>query len=190
MIETALLKGIISVLFGLSCVWLVVVVVRRRFEVISRVLFVIVLLGAAYALLSQVKTKTVSFSDLKNRFFPEKEIAFTYFKEEDSAGIPSTKYIFPDPGPRLVLKFDQKANCFNIENPASVNRVLEYLGRPPVKRGVNELVSITGSQLDVNMYRWDDYTDGILLLERSLCKNKNDLETYHCIVAITIRRRY
>lgn len=191
MIETALLKNIITVLLGLSFLWLVIVIVRRSFELITRVLFVIVVLGIAYVLVSQVKAEMFSFSELKNRFFPEKQVELKYIEEKGPAGGPVIiKYIFPDPGPRLALKFDQKANCFNIENPASVNRVLEKLGRPPLRSGADELVSITGSQIDVNMYRWDDYAEGILILERSLCKNKNDLETYHCIAAIIIQRRY
>jgi hypothetical protein len=84
---------------------------------------------------------------------------------------------------------DPKQNYFHIKNVDSVNRVLEYLGLPKVKKAVPELASITGSRNDLYLYRWEDYPLGILTITRDICQDRDRLESYQCIVAVTISGR-
>jgi nicotinic acid mononucleotide adenylyltransferase len=85
---------------------------------------------------------------------------------------------------------DADGKYFHITNIKAINEILSRMGLPQVKKGAQELVSITGSDSHKNLYRWDDYPKGILILERTICKNKQTLETFNCLAAITIRQKY
>jgi hypothetical protein len=74
-----------------------------------------------------------------------------------------------------------------VTNIAPLNRVLKYIGLPPVKHGIRELASITGSTLDANLYRWDNYELGVLTVERGICRNVTTAESFPCIESITVK---
>lgn len=200
MIATTTLKTILMVLFGLTIVWLIKISIKQEFETLVRALIVAVLLGGALFFLQQTKLETISWKNIKQTVFPEKELGLAYVKDEGRQGeMRYVRYTFPTPtgqegsllgiGPRLKLTMDPNGRNYNITDIEPVNRILAYLGLPKVKSGIKELSSITGRLSDVNYYRWDDYEGGVLTIERGLCQNKNSLERYHCVVSITIQTR-
>lgn len=200
MIATTTLKTILMVLFGLTIVWLIKISIKQEFETLVRALIVAVLLGGALFFLQHTKLETISWKNIKQTVFPEKELGLAYVKDEGRQGeMRYVRYTFPAPtgqegsllgiGPRLKLTMDPNGRNYNITDIEPVNRVLAHLGLPKVKSGIKELSSITGRLSDVNYYRWDDYEGGVLTIERGLCQNKNSLERYHCVVSITVQTR-
>lgn len=201
MTETATLKIIVMVLFGLTIVWLVKILIKQEFETLVRALLVAVFFGAALLYLQQTKSQTISWKDIKQTVFPEKDLALAYVKDEGrTSGAKYVRYTFPAPtgqegsllgvGPRLKLTLDSNGRNYHITDIEPVNRILTYLGLPEVKTGVKELAAITGRLADVNSYRWEDYDGRILIIERGLCQDMNSLERYHCVVSIMVRDRY
>jgi len=201
MIATTTLKTILMVLFGLTIVWLIKILIKQEFETLVRALIVAVLLGGALFFLQQTKLETISWKNIKQTVFPEKDLGLAYVKDEGRQGeMRYVRYTFPAPtgqegsllgvGPHLKLTLDPNGRNYHITDIEPVNRVLAYLGLPKVKTGVKELAAITGQLSDVNHYKWDDYERGVLIIERGLCQNKDSLERYHCVVSITVKDRY
>jgi len=189
MIETATLKTIVTVLLGLCALWIFYLIVRRDFDSIVRAIVVTLLVGGAFFYLQQTKLEKISFAGIKNDLFPGRAPVWSYMvKEEQAGGNPTVTYIFRDPGPRLKLELDANKKNYHLTDIGPLNEALAYLGLPPVKMGARELASITGSLIDVNTYRWDDYPRPPLIVERGLCHSKSEIETFHCIVAIRVRK--
>ena len=188
MIETATLKTIVMVLFGLTILWLVKILVKQEYETLARALVVAVLLGGAFLFLQTTKFDRISLKMIRNQVFPSKDIPLVYTVDENSRfGAGYTRYVFEEPGPKVNVTMDSNGKNFQIKDIEPVNRVLEALGLPHISSGAREQISITGKLSDVNIYRWEDYPRGLLILELSLCQNKAGLERYHCIAGITIR---
>ena len=200
MIATTALKAIVTILFGLTIVWLIKIMIKQEFETLVRALIVAVLFGGAFFILQKTKLETISWKDIKQMVFPEKALALGYVKDEGRVvGGRYVRYTFPAPtgeegslfgiGPRLKLTMDPNGRNYNITDIEPVNRVLTYVGLPKIKAGIKELSAITGQISDVNHYKWDDYEGGVLIIERGLCQNKDSLERYPCIVSITVQTR-
>lgn len=188
MIETATLKTIVMVLFGLTILWLVKILVKQEFETLIRALVVAVCLGGAFLYLQTTKLERISWKTIRNQVFPSKDIPLVYTVDESTRlGAGYVRYIFEEPGPKVNLTMDSNGKNFQIKDIEPVNRVLETLGLPHISSGAREQISITGKISDVNIYRWEDYPRGLLIIELSLCQNKVGLERYHCIAGITIR---
>jgi len=188
MIETATLKTIVMVLFGLTILWLVKILIKQEFETLARALVAAVLLGGAFLFLQTTKLDRISLKMIHHQVFPSKDIPLVYTVDENSRfGAGYTRYVFEEPGPKVNVTMDANGKNFQIKDIEPVNRVLETLGLPHISSGAREQVSITGKLSDVNTYRWEDYPRGLLILELSLCQNKAGLERYHCIAGITIR---
>jgi hypothetical protein len=192
MVAVSTLKIIFLVLLVLSLFSLVRILVHKERHALARALIVSAALGTVLYGLNTVKTEKVSLSlgQLKRLVFPTKTENWEYIEDKGAfQGLPQTRYIFPEPGPELSLTMDAQGGTFAITDVGPVNAVLEYLGLPTVAAGVPELSTITGSSLDLNIYRWEDYPLGVLILERGLCRKLNALNTYHCIMSITVRSR-
>jgi len=188
MVETATLKTIVMVLFGLTIIWLVKILVKQEFETLARALVAAVCLGGAFLLLQSTKLERISWKTIRNQILPAKDIPLVYTVDENSRfGAGYTRYVFEEPGPKVNVSMGANGKNFEIKDVEPVNRVLDALGLPHVSSGAREQISITGKLSDVNTYRWEDYPRGLLILELSLCQNKAGLERYHCIAAITIR---
>jgi hypothetical protein len=192
--SVAILKNIVLVLLGFSVIWFVRVLVKRETENFGRAIIVCLLLGAVFFYLQHVKLEKLTFADIraqvKETFYPEKMPNYIFHKDEGMEGSRSyIRYFFESPGPRLSLDFDPGQKYFHIKDIHSVNRILDYLGLPGVTRPVHELASITGSANDINIYRWEDYELGVLTIERAICQDHDRLESYACIVNITILRK-
>ncbi|MDH4273006.1 MAG: hypothetical protein OEW18_13620 [Candidatus Aminicenantes bacterium] len=192
--EVALLKNIVLALILLGAIWIFRIVVKREHENLIRAGLIVVLLSVVFLFLQKNKSETITWGDvgaqIKETFFPEKMPNYVYHKDEDMAGRRRyTRYYFESPGPALSLSLDPKTQYFHIKNVYSVNRILEYLGLPKVKKAVPELASLTGSRNDITLYRWEDYPLGILTIERAICQDRDRLDSYQCIVSIMILQR-
>ena len=190
MVATETAKTVMLVLFGLSILWIVIIVVRNDMQTIIRALIVTALLGLGLYYLNQTKLETLSFTAIKQELFPVKSRAYTYNRRDSyDAGRTVTAYIFEDPGPPLSVAMIEGGKHMAIKDIRPVNVVLEYLGLPPVAAGVPELASITGRSLDSDKYRWDDYERGVLLLERGICRDMTSAQSFTCIARITVTAR-
>jgi hypothetical protein len=190
MVATESARTVILVLLGLSVFWVVICVVKNDTATILRALVTMVILGLAFFYLNQTKLQTLSYKNIKNDLFPPKPLHISFEKHDTViASTLQTVYTFAEPGPELVLSMDEGGKYLTISDIDPLNRILEYVGLPPVKRGTRELAAITGSNLDVDKYRWDEYELGILIIERGICRNVATTNTYPCIESITLLRR-
>ena len=190
MIATETAKTVVLVLFGLSILWVVIIVVRNDMQTIIRALVVTAVLGLGLYYLNHTKLEQLSYTAVKNELFPVKSRAYTYTKRDTyDAGRQTSTFIFEDPGPPLSVVMINGGRHMAIRDIRPVNVVLQYIGLPPVNAGVPELASITGRTLDADKYRWDDYAGGVLLLERGICRDMNAAETFTCIARITVTAR-
>ena len=185
------LKIIASALLVLSFLWLIIVIIKKQNEYILRALLVCLIFLLFFIYLQQQDARKLTLSDARKKIFPEKTLQYNYHIEKGLKQQESfTRYIFDDPKPKISLSMDKTGSYFHITDVKSINSILEFLNLPKVKSGVDELASITGSRSGLNRYRWDDYPPGILIIERSLGRNKATFETYHCIAYIIITKRY
>ena len=184
------LVNILSVLLLIASIWLLIIIIKKKTGYMFRgmVFFLFVLLALLY--FQQSEAKKFTLSDLRYALFPVKILTLNYHTEEDSQVGTIVRYVFDDPKPRLPVSMDANGKYFHITNITVLNSILSQMRLPPVKKGVHELASITGSASHINLYRWEDYPRGILLLERTLCRNRETLETFNCLASITIRKRY
>ena len=169
--------------------WLIILFLRQEFQSLRRAIIITLLLGAAFFFLQKTTLERISLDAVRRQLFPTKAQEWAYTVDESNwRGDPYTIYIFTDLGPRLELKLSKNTKNLDIVDIASVNVVLKYLGLPPVTTGAPELASITGRLADANSYRWDDYPMAPLIIERGICHTKSELETYHCIANLRVRR--
>lgn len=188
--ETETLKTIVLVLLGVCVLWIIIQFIRQQFHSLGRVIVLILLLGGAYYFLQKTTLERVTLNAIWSQIFPPKAQEWSYTVDESTwRGEPYTIYIFSDLGPRLELKLSKVKNSLDIVSIDSVNAALRYLGLPPVKTGTAELSSITGRVSDANTYRWDDYPFAPLIIERGTCHTRSEIETYHCIATLRIRRK-
>jgi hypothetical protein len=190
MIATETAKTVMLVLFGLSILWIIVIIVRNDMQTIIRAIIVAALLGLGLYYLNQTKLETLSFTAVKEELFPVRARAYTYSRRDTyDSGRPVTTYIFEDPGPPLSVAMMNGGKHMAIKDVRPVNVVLEYLGLPPVAAGVSELAAVTGRAIDTDKYRWDDYDRGVLLLERGICRDMTSAQSFTCIARITVTAR-
>jgi hypothetical protein len=190
LLEQITLVNILSVLLLIASIWLLVIIVQKKTGYMFRgmIFFLFVLLALIYFQQSDAQKFTIS--DIKYALFPKKSLTLNYHTEEDSQRGTVARYVFDEPIPRIPVSMDADGKYFHITNIKVINEILSRMGLPQVKKGAQELISITGSISHKNLYRWDDYPKGILILERNICKNKQTLETFNCLATITIRQKY
>lgn len=190
MIATETVRTAILVLLGLSVLWVVLCVVRNDTATIVRALIVTVLLGVVFFYLNQTKLQTLSYKSIKNDLFPPKPLSVAFQKRDTVVnGVSQTIYVFADPGPELVLSMSDGGKSLSVTDVEPLNRVLEYVGLPPVDHGAPELSKVTRSNLDTDKFRWEDYPLGTLTIERGICRDITTTSTFNCIQAIVVIRR-
>jgi hypothetical protein len=184
------LVNILSVMLLIASIWLLVIIVQKKTGYMFRgmVFFLFVLLALIY--FQQSDAKKYTFSDIKLALFPEKTLTLNYRTQEHSYRDIIVRYVFEEPLPKIPVSMDKDGKYFHITNITVINEILSRMGLPLVKKGAQELISITGSSSDKNIYRWEDYPKGILIIGRTICKNKQTLETYNCLASITIKKKY
>lgn len=188
------LKNIVLVLLILSILWLIRTLLKRETENLLRSVLIFILFLGAFIYLQGTQLEKITWAGIKDQFkqtlFPEKPAQYVYYKEEGISGRDRyVRYTFEIPGPKLSLEMDPSGNYFNIKDIHPINRVLEYLGLEKIRAPAPELAAVTGTHRDVNIYRWNDYPRGILIMERGICQDKDRLDSYQCIVSLTILLR-
>ena len=190
MVATETARTVILILLGLSVIWVIVCVVRNDTATIVRALIVTVLFGVAFYYLNQTKIPMLTVKSIKEDLFPPKPIHASFEKRTSYInGVERTIYSFAEPGPELALSMEEGGKNLSITDIDPVNRLLRYVGLPPVKTGARELSTITGVSLDTDKYRWEDYDLGVLIIERGICRNVATTNTYPCVETITIIAR-
>jgi hypothetical protein len=193
MVATETAKTVLLILFGLSILWIVVIIVRNDMETIIRALVVAAVLGLALYIIHIpriARHDKISFAIIKNELLPARSRAFTFERREGRIdGHSTTTFIFSDPGPTLSVALVNGGKYIAINDVHSVNVVLQSLSLPPVVGGVPELAAITGKGSDSDKFRWDDYEKGILLIERGVCRDMTSASTFTCIARITLTAR-
>ena len=196
MTEYLTLHNILMGLLILSGLWLIFVLLKRQNENLTRSLLLTIFFGAALLFTDHYQIKKLTFAEIKRQVFPSshKVTFLDYDIERGQAGRDFfTAYIFKEPYPKISVTMDVKGRYFHFEKDRdiqSLNDILEYLKLPKVDKGARELISITGKQLDIYHYRWDDYPEGILVVERDRCQDKNALNAYHCLKFLSVTKKY
>lgn len=189
-IDVLTLNNISLVIMALCALWLIKVIIKKQGEILFRVSLVFIISFLVFIFFHRSQSGQWTFPEIKQNIFPEKIPTLKYQKEIGSAfGEMRQRYIFQEPRPKLILSLDRKGKYLHLKRISRLNTILKTLDLPSVKHGVQELASITGLQTDTNLYRWDDYPLGILLVERELCQDRKSLESYHCLISITIKSR-
>jgi len=187
MVATETVKTVVLVLFALCILWVIIIVVKNDMQTILRALVVTAVMGLALFYLNQTKLEKLSFAAIKEDLFPTKMRDYAYERREGFvAGSRMTTYIFDDPGPPLALAMESGGKYMAIKDIRPVNRILAFLGLPPVTEGVRELAAITHKTIDADKYRWDDYERGVLVLERGICRDMTSAQSFTCIARITV----
>ncbi len=190
MIATETAKTVVLVLFALAILWIVIIIVKNDTETIVRAILVAAVLGLALYYINQTKLEQLTFAAIKQDLFPVKTRAYNFTrKEERYAGHPATTFVFEDPGPPLPVVMAEGGKYMAIRDVAPINVLLAYVGLPPVADGVPELAVTTGSSLDADKFRWDDYERGVLIIIRGLCRDMAAAKSFPCVSQITVIAR-
>ncbi len=189
-IDLLTLNNISFVIMALCSLWLLKVIIKKQGEILFRVSLIFIISFLFFILFHRSQIGQWTFPEIKQSLFPEKIPTLKYQTEIGSAFAEiRRRYIFEEPRPKIILSLGSQGKYLHLKRISRLNTILKILGLPGVKHGVQELASITGLDTDVRLYRWDDYPQGILLLERELCQDRKSLESYHCLVSITIKNR-
>ncbi|MDD8020022.1 MAG: hypothetical protein PHU81_02395 [Acidobacteriota bacterium] len=198
---TSLAKNIIIVLLAIDIIWLIYILLKSHAESLGRAIVAALVLGVIFYYLQATSLQYLSFKAIKNDLFPPEIPNYSFTKTEaDTQYSHRTIYTFMiafsdnsdetagkvSPPPELKLKMDPNGRTFTLDDPESLNIVLKQLNLPPVDNGAPELSTLTGNANDQGIYRWDDYPQGTLTVERSLYQNKNTLQSYYCLSRIII----
>ena len=176
-----------SVLLILAAIWLVILIIKRQHEYIFRAMMIMLILLLGLIFLRQHEAGKLTWSEIKLKIFPAKSVIYDYsIRKADVNGKQLTRYVFKQPQPKLSLRLDTSGTHFHISDLKPINDMLEHLKLPQVKEKVSELASITGNKRDVNLYKWDNYAGGTLIIERALCQNPESLEVYQGVATIRI----
>ena len=185
------LNMVISVLLVLVAVWLIVLIIRKERAFLTRAILLLLFLLSIHLYLNFSSPSTLTFADLKDYIFPPKPLTLDYTLETRyTPEATITRYIFKEPLPRISVSMDKDGKFMHIEDIRPINRILRELNLPEVKEGAPELVSLTGSRIHISHYRWEKYSRGVMIMEKTLCQDRDGLESYPCLVLITIRSRY
>ena len=190
-LQAANLKTIFTILLVFSSLWLLRIILSKEKRSLFRavILFLLFLMTLVY--LQQSNSEKISLSDFTALFSSRSADKYTYHVERGHTGrLQYTRYVFEAPLPKLKLSLDESGKYFHLRNFAPVNRILAQLNLPLIHKGVPELNSITGADLDKYHYRWDDYPPGILVLEKTTIQGTTTFDKLHCVANITITRRY
>lgn len=178
------------VLLALCSFWLIKVIIKKQGDILLRVSLIFIIVFLAFIFFQRSEIGKWTFPEIKQNIFPEKIPPLNYRTEKGSAfGEFRRRFIFDNPRPKLILSLDRKGSYLHLKRISSLNVILRGLDLPPVKHGVNELASITGLRSDIRHYRWNDYPLGVLIVERDLCQYRNRLESYHCLVSLTVKSK-
>jgi len=178
-----------SVLLILAAVWLIILIVKRQHEYVFRAMMIMLVMLLGLIFLRQHEAGKLTWPEIKLKIFPGKPVVYNYeVRKTFTRGKQETSYVFNQPQPKLALRLDPSGTYFHISDLKPINNALSHLNLPKLEETVPELSSITHNKRDTNLYRWENYTGGTLILERMLCQDPETLEVYQGIAAIRILR--
>ncbi|UCC40112.1 MAG: hypothetical protein JSV96_01250 [Candidatus Aminicenantes bacterium] len=189
-INTVTLHKILTILLIISSFWLLRSIFQREQKKIWMALSVLLSFGIIFFHVQQNGSKNMSLADMSKLIFPGPPTEYKYHINEGyKDGFPYMRYVFDDPKPEFSITMDSKTRYFRISSVSSINELLGHLELPQIASAVPELASITGSSYDVGYYYWEDYPLGTLLIERSLCRQKDQITTYFGVSNIVITQK-
>ena len=190
MIETETVRLVLMALLGGCLIWAAAIIIRKDYDSLVRVILVAVVIGVAFFYVNQTDLEKLSFRAVKEDIFPVRMEHYRFEKKDTTTqGVTRTVFLFEEPGPKMNVVMEKGGKTMVIRNVDSLNRVLAYIGLPPVKHGVSELISITGKPSDANAYRWDDYDQGVLIVDSEIFHDSSSMQSYPQIVSITVTRK-
>ncbi len=176
-----------SVLLIIAAIWLIVLIIKRQNDYIFRAMMIMLILLLGLIFLRQHEAGKLTWPEIKLRLFPGKAVVYDFsVRKSFVAGKQEIRYAFNEPQPRLSLRLDPSGTYFHITDLKPINDMLKHLNLPEVKEKVPELASVTRSKRDANLYKWGDYLEGILILERTLCQDPESLEVYQGVANIRL----
>jgi hypothetical protein len=176
-----------SVLLILAAIWLVILIIKRQHEYVFRAMMIMLILLLGLIFLRQHEAGKLTWPEIKLNLFPGKPVVYNYKESKTyTRGKQQTRYVFNEPQPKLSLRLDPSGTYFHITDLKPINNMLKHLNLPEVEEIVPELASITHSKRDTNMYKWENYAGGTLILERMLCQDPESLEVYQGVANIRI----
>ena len=178
-----------SVLLILAAVWLVILIIKKQHEYIFRAMLIMLILLLGMIFLRQHEAGKLTWPEIKVKIFPEKPVVYnSTIRKTFTRGKQETRYAFNEPQPKLSLRLDPSGAYFHISDLKPINNMLKHLDLPELEEIVPELMSITQAKKDANIYRWENYAGGTLILERALCQDPESLEVYQGVSNIRILR--
>lgn len=178
-----------SVLLIVAAIWLIILIIKRQHEYIFRAMMIILILLLGLIFLRQHEAGKLTWPEIKVKLFPGKPVIYNFtVRKSFVAGKQETRYVFNEPQPRLSLRLDPSGAYFHITELKPINDMLKHLNLPEVREKVPELASITRSKRDTNLYKWEDYSGGTMIIERTLCQDPESLEVYQGVANIRILR--
>jgi hypothetical protein len=183
-------RTITAILLILTLLWFLKLMVKKQIEYLFRASLILIFIFLIFIFFQRSEIGKWDVFEIKGKIFPEKIPTLNYHQDREILNEDiKLRYVFKEPKPKLILTLDKRGNYLHLWNFSSLNLVLKALDLPQVHQGVPELASITGSRYDIRQYRWGDYPLGILIIERDLCQDKKNFQSYHCLSAITIKYR-
>lgn len=178
-----------SILLILAAVWLVILIIKRQHEYIFRAMMIMLILLLGLIFLRQHEAGKLNWPEIKQKIFPGKQAVYNFTERKTyTSGMQVTRYVFNEPQPKLSLRLDASGTYFHISDLKPINDMLKHLKLPEVEEAVSELASITRSKRDANLYKWENYAGGTLILERMLCQDPESMEIYQGVSNIRILR--
>jgi hypothetical protein len=178
-----------SVLLIIAAIWLIILIIKRQNEYIFRAMIIMLILLLGLIFLRQHEAGKLTWAEISSKIFPGKQVEYNYTERiTRTSGDHITRYVFHLPQPKLSLRLEPSSGYFHITDLKPINDILKHLSLPEVDEIVPELASITNSKRDINMYKWENYADGTLILERTLCQNPETMEVYQGLSNIRIIR--
>lgn len=178
-----------SVLLILAAIWLVILIIKRQHEYIFRAMLIMLILLLGLIFLRQHEAGKLTWPEIKLNIFPVKPVVYDFSVSKTfTRGKQETRYVFNEPQPKLSLRLDTSGTYFHIKDLKPINNMLKHLNLPEVEEIVPELTSITHSKRNANLYKWENYAGGTLILERMLCQNQETFEIYQGVSNIRILR--
>jgi hypothetical protein len=178
-----------SVLLILAAIWLIILIIKRQHDYIFRAMMIMLILLLGLIFLRQHEAGKLTWPEIKFNLFPGKQVVYNFtVRKAFVAGKQETRYVFNEPQPKLSLRLDQSGTYFHITDIKPINNMLKHLNLPEVKEKVPELASVTNSKKDTNLYKWENYSGGTLIIERTLCQNPASLEVYQGVANVRIIR--
>ena len=177
-----------SLLLILAAIWLIILIIKKQHDYVFRAMMIMLILLLGLIFLRQHEAGKLTWPEIKLKIFPEKTVVYNYSERKSTtAWGHETRYSFKEPQPKLSVRLDPSGQYFHITDLKPINDTLKHLNLPEVEEIVPELISITHSKRDANLYKWEDYADGdTLILERALCQDPGTLEVYQGVVNIRI----